>query len=338
MKKILTILRSLRFYQVLSAILFVLLLWLGQDEVLDWLSDRYPMAGNVVVEPLAPHAKEIKRILSPLKYSAIEHFMDPRTRIVIDKAKRVWGIRNLHLFDDSGAIVLRGGRFGVCGDLSAYVYRRIHPLFPSKHYSIAYLEVAESSFFNREGGTHIILEITEKSSGSVYYLDPSFRKYGSPDLFGGYLPKQRWSQLDFVEEQLTDQYFTLNAGPPVHINNKLLISLYVGDVGGKFDEDNFIVMLGALKRYEYASMPLLVCKNENGQKTVTDFNQHISLLMSRGVYDRLRRRVLQLCQHLEFTDQAPHLDRFAERKASNMHALSLVDTESLAEIIRKAKK
>jgi hypothetical protein len=115
-----------------------------------WLQENTLRTGLLMeVDGSAPHAEEVADLIRPLRYSIAPILLRPDVRIDLDFANRKWHIRNLHRFDDHGRIVLEQGRYGVCGELSAYAYDRLKQIFEPERYALSLIRVAESGFFPR---------------------------------------------------------------------------------------------------------------------------------------------------------------------------------------------
>lgn len=279
------------------------------SDITDWVYDNFfPSVGNVIVEPRAPKAREIKKLIAPLKYTGLGQGLgrskDSRMSISIDFKKHIWALRNVHEFDSNGRIVLRGNS-GLCGDLAAYTYDRVRKLLDPARYAIRFLRVAEVSFFKGDKSSHTVLEITDKQAQPepvVYVLDPAFRRYGSFSTFGTYEPREAYTQPDFVRDRSEDQIFLINTGPPIHIGRRVMLSLYVVPWKGKFDEKNYAILLAGLKRYDYFSKPVLYYVRQEGVTQILEKENDLEEFMIPGHYRQLEERVLALCRNVRYEE------------------------------------
>ncbi|OGW91432.1 MAG: hypothetical protein A3D28_00440 [Omnitrophica bacterium RIFCSPHIGHO2_02_FULL_63_14] len=248
----------------------------------------------------APNSKIVEKIIDPLRYSGYQDFIRPEVSLDIDFKEGVWTLRNIHRFDEQGNVVLNQGRYGVCEDLVAYTYQRVLPHFPAGQYRIRFAEAVESSFFqDASGGSHIILLIADleaERSGAkkVYILDPSLRRYGTPDYFDNYRIVGPAPILDFINARERDSVFQVNHGPPIVINRNAIVNLYVGEEDGKFDRDNYYIRLALTRRYQFARKPLFTIRKRAGRVTVEEENAHKRPLIGLKKYKQLKGSVIRL--------------------------------------------
>lgn len=261
------------------------------------IQEGQPFGTGTVIESRAPFAREIKKIIAPLKYTGLYDFMNPDMYISIDPEKQTWTLQNIHNFDKNGQLILQKNRYGLCGDLAAFAFQKVRPLLDPKRYDVRFLLVSESSYFNTEGGTHIVLDILDRKAypePKRYILDPSFRKYGSTDLFGAYRPIEKFEEMTFVKSRLRGQSFQAGSGPPIHINSRIMLSLYLMPVDGHLDGDNFSLVLSATKRYEYQNNYLFTRLVRNGSAEDFEMNASLRKYLRPGLYEELRDRLIHL--------------------------------------------
>lgn len=292
--------RQLVFYKGLSLALFAGLIFSSAHHVEEYLKGNTSFHPSLKVQADAPHADFVREALKPLRYTGLPDFLRSDVSVSIDFQARAWSLRNIHRFDENGRVILNEGRYGVCGDLAAYAYQKIKPVFGSG-YKIEFLKVADSSFFKPGAGSHIILRIIDLQAGSegsdyrkVYLLDPALRRYGVPELFPDYWPEQTLSELPFAVQKNPDETFVLGEGPPILINRNAFVMLQIKAVDGKFDRDNFRFVLAMKRRYEYSSESLF----EIGKKDGRPFQIEPDIQTSKYVRPATLRKLIKRTANL----------------------------------------
>lgn len=282
------------FLLVVSVIEFLALLILG----FDFVRNHGFELGLPKIESQAPYQKEIKKIIKPLRYSGLQALLRPDVRISLDFQKRSWILHNIHRFDDQGRVVLEEGHYGVCNELSAYVYGKVRPLLGS-NYEIEFVRTAESGFFPIPDGSHVILRIIKPSlfGEHVYILDPSFHRYGSIDKFNDYLFIDTIS-YPFFSESRTDESFNVNNGPPLSIKKNYLLGLIVEEINGKFDQDNFILALTATRRNHYAGRYIFAVRKNSGELQQIENKNLIKMFLEEEEYHQIRQKLVDLFENL----------------------------------------
>lgn len=305
--------RTIRFHRIFLC--FLVVFALAGSLVFAWFQygDFLFPWQRVKIQKGVPYGPQVRDIIKDFRYTSRPVFMRPDVAIELDFENRKWKMRNIHQFDHEGKVLLEEGKYGICGDLAAYTYQKIKPLF-GERYAIEYLQVSESSYFNSSAGTHIVLRIRDLQAplgANVYILDPSFRKYGKPELFDDYLPVAAKKELQFVQDRDPNQTFEVGGGPPILMNRKVLLSLYVLEENGRFDRDNFRFALVAAERYEYVYDPIFTIIKSNGQVRIEEAHHEIAKLLLPGSYHSMR----ELLNRLFF-----QLDRSLERPARDPQA------------------
>lgn len=247
----------------------------------------------------APYSKEIKKIIAPLRYSGLSDLMSPDVHISLDFKKRLWRLHNIHRFDKDGKTILQEGRYGLCGELAAYTYEKIHPLL-NKGYLIEFVRAAESGYFLGPHASHIILRITGRFplTNEIYILDPSFSRYGRIEQFEDYLFFEKTKGLAFVDEQDTDTVFLIDNSTPILIRKQLLIGLVVGENAGIFDKDNFILAITVTRRHKYAGRYIFALRRNKGHREMIEDMGLAKQLLKPGEYTQLRERLIELFEKI----------------------------------------
>lgn len=256
----------------------------------------------------APNSRIVEKVIEPLVYSGYQDFMRPDVSLEMDFLHARWTLKNVHRFDAAGNVVLNEGRYGVCEDLAAYTYQKILPHFPPERYRIEFLEVVESSFFQNETGSrHVILRIADLSAGrtdsgefkKVYVLDPSLRRYGSPDYFENYRPTGSAPIVPFLQARQTDSTFGIDQGPPILINRRAIVNLFVMAEDGRFDRDHFRILLTATRRYNFVRKNLFVIRRSGGRTFYEESDSSVKKVIGKKEYGRLKSTVERLYKDLE---------------------------------------
>jgi hypothetical protein len=216
---------------------------------------------------IAPYAEEVYAVIKNLKYSGIEMLERDDVTLSLDFVNKVWTLHNLHRFDQSGDIILENGTNGTCGELAAYTYKRIKPIFGDK-YEIKFVRSAQSGFFLSEQASHIALYITQKGANprrnKVYIIDPSFHRYGHISEFEDYLFTEFLDTLPFLEKKETDVDREIHSAIPLFLGGDYLLGFAVESNEGKFDRQNFILCLILTKKYNFSGRYLFAIRNNNG--------------------------------------------------------------------------
>jgi hypothetical protein len=291
---------QLAFYRRLSLALLIFALPAYGLVGIRWLREHGHTTGVVDIQGNPPHAKEIRRLLAPLRYSITPILMRKDFSIGLDYQAKRWSLRNLHQFDPGGNIILEGGRYGVCGQLAAHVRHQLSSILDPARFSVGFIRVAESGFFPAYITEHFALEIVDRSTDppTEYILDPSLKRYGEKNRFEEYMSLKGLSTLSFLDTKSADQTFRVGSGTPVEITRQHLVVLSVERQDGVFDPDNFRIVLVAFHRYHYLAHPLIILRCRAGQKDVLEYPDTVRKVFEPGQFDLLKRRLLELFHQL----------------------------------------
>lgn len=245
-------------------------------------------------EEPAPLYSKVMKIIEPLSYSGLQPLLHPDVSLEIDFKKQIWLIRNIHHFDAEGKIILDSNRYGLCGELAAYVAGKIRPLF-KENYKIQFARVAESGFFLNPEASHIVVLLTETNprQPATYIIDPSFHRYGNLEDYDDYLVFETNDFLTFLESKLTDTFYRAGHGTPILIENEHLISLAIEKSEGNFDQDNFTLAILATRRYKYSGRYLLALRNIAGKTELFENKSLAREILTNEEYELLRKRLFQ---------------------------------------------
>jgi hypothetical protein len=83
--------------------------------------------------------------------------------------------------------------------------------------------------------------------------------------------------LSFVKDRSRDVSFNVDQAIPLYIKNDFLLSFSVTSVDGKFNRDNFIFVISAIRRYKFAGRDIVVIGRRN--KEFEDFEDRSMLNM-----------------------------------------------------------
>lgn len=296
------LIRQVRFYQMVSLVLVIAALVLARlwqqhrstavDE--PGFGDRY--------DPSAPQADAIKPIVSPLRYSFMPVLHRSSVRLDIDVKNDLWRLRNIHLYDEKGNLLLEEGRYGLCGDLAAHTFSRIRPILEAD-YLIRFVRATESSYFPAPLNTHYVLSIIDQRNPErVYILDPTFRRYGPLQSFDDYLFFEHLPTLRFMDRRETDHIEIVNRAVPVLIERNVKLSLIVMLENGRFDGSNFSI--GILSTLRNTYMPRTVYKVgvRNGIRFREEKPAEARLLAGFPEYEQLKSRADQFLDGILMTN------------------------------------
>lgn len=268
------------------------------------LSKLYPELNNFVRERETtkeiPHFAEVMKIIQPLRYSGIQTITKPEVYITMNYAKQSWCIYNIHSFDQEGHIILQENRYGLCGDLAGYVYRKIKPLFGNQ-YSIEFARVAESGYFLTPRDSHVALLLNENKNGytNTFIIDPSFNRYGDIEEYGDYLIYSTSDKLAFEEEKSRNRDFKAGDGIPILINNNFLLTLSIERIKEKFDKDNFAIAITATKRYKFSGRYVIVFLKKDGNVETYENKWLIETILNQNEYLSLRNKISEIFEKLQ---------------------------------------
>lgn len=281
---------ELHIFEFLSLILTVVLLL----TLFIWARWYYVTGSyHVQMDRRAPYYKEVREVIDPLRYSFLPVVLRPDFRMALDFQSKTWCLYNMNRFDKNGKIMLENGRYGICGQLAAYTYDKIRPIF-SSGYKIEFVRVSESGYFINYA-SHIILYITNPGEGPEgYILDPSFHRYGKRSDLAEYLFLERLPSLPFVEQKTADDTASIGVIMPIGIERDFLIGMSVDGQDAKFDENNYFLLITAIHRNTYIGQPIFAFRKNNGQKESFENKTLGKAIMGKADYQKFRGRIEQI--------------------------------------------
>ena len=233
-----------------------------------------PCVGRCDLSPVPPFYDAIMKIIDPLQYSGFEVMVKPQVVLSVDFDKWTWTLHNIHEYDSQGGIILEKGRFGLCAELATFLFEKIKSLLDGR-YEVKFAMVTESGFFSAGQSNHIVLLLVDKSDNQVYLIDPSFHKYARMKDLPEYHVLNIQDTLSFVKDRSRDVSFGVDQAIPLYIKNDVLLSFSVTSVDGKYDRDNFILVISANRRYKFAGRDIVVIGRRN--KEFEDFEDRSML-------------------------------------------------------------
>ncbi len=234
-----------------------------------------------------PYYYEIKKIIGDIKYSGFQTLARPEVNLSIDFKNKKWILKNLHRLDAQGHVYLEEGHYGLCGQLSDYVYRKVKPLFGDR-YSILFVHSAESGYFLGPRSSHYVLKITEQARPSnVYIIDPSFGRYGRLEDFADYLFYDANDRIYFENDAVLES----PSGLPVLITKGFIVDLSVENTDDKFDPLNFSMTLSATRQYHFSGRYIFALRVKEGNIQWFEDKELAAWLVGNEVYKKLRTRL-----------------------------------------------
>lgn len=237
------------------------------------------------------------KIIDPLEYSGVPVMVKPQVSLSLDFDKGIWILHNIHEYDNQGVIILEEGRYGLCAELATFLFEKIKPMLDGR-YEVKFAMVTESGFFANGQSNHIVLLLVDKSEGQVYLIDPSFHKYARMKDLPEYHVLNVQDTLSFEKDKSHDVSFRVDQAIPLYIKNDFLLSFSVTSVDGKFDKDNFIFVISAIRRYKYAGRDIVLIGRRN--KVFEDVQDQVLLtnLLTpqeiRILFDKLKSWIEQV--------------------------------------------
>ena len=244
--------------------------------VLAILMASRPCVGLCDPLPPPPLYDAIMKIMAPLEYSGVPVMVKPQVDLIVDFKSWKWALRNIHEYDSQGGVILEQGRFGLCAELATFLFEKIKPLLGGR-YEVKFAMVAESGFFSAGQSNHIVLLLVDRSDHQVYLIDPSFHKYARMKDLPEYHVLNIQDTLSFVKDRSRDVSFSVNQAIPLYIKNDVLLSFSVTSVDGRYDRNNFIFVISAMRRYKFAGRDIVVIGRRN--KEFEDFEDRSMLNM-----------------------------------------------------------
>lgn len=245
-----------------------------------------------------PYYDKVMDILSPLEYSGIMDMMKPDVDLKIDFKNKNWTLTNIHEFDNEGFILLDHDRYGLCGELAAYVYKRIVP-FMSDRFDIFLLKVSESGFFLRPHSTHIILVLFDKTTHERFFIDPSFRRYGKEEDFNDYQFFEGANIKTHLASLQRDVTLGADVEAPLLIRKNFLLCLSIESSDNNFDENNFAIAITANKRHEYSGRYVFALRKQNGKKLHFKNELLLSELLTNEEAEKIFSKVTEWFQKID---------------------------------------
>ncbi len=255
-----------------------------------------------------PYEEEIRMFLDSLEYSALEDLSGKDAYITLDFENELWTLNNIFSYDTDGKLANTRTRRGVCTELCQATYEFIKKLFGDE-YRISFLKGNENIFFSSEGGvgpTHYVIKVTPPDSfwgkRESLIIDPSYKIYDYLGKVQGYTFSEEMDSIDVFRNKAR------NITLPVGINYPLLLleekdymlSLVAKKVDGKFNEENYSLVVFATKKALSESTPLILFVVRNGEFTAVKDDELIKQILDIQTARNLIDTVFSLFDKLPF--------------------------------------
>lgn len=250
----------------------------------NWMEEPEELRGKVHL----PHRDEVMAIMEKLSYSGLQALVKPTVNVSIDFDHATWTLQNIHQFDAQGNVMLDEGRYGLCGELSDYVYRKLVTIFGDK-YTFLFSRVTDVGYFLNPRSSHTVIQIKNKENpNEIFIVDPAFARYGTLEDFGNYVFHQTIERMQFLK----DQAFEVPSATPVLINRHSIIDLGVEGTDGKFDRNNFTIALSATKQYYFTEKYIFAIRLKDGKIQKFENTILADWLIERQKYMKLRNKIV----------------------------------------------
>lgn len=241
-----------------------------------------------------PYAAEVNKVINPLLYSGVPMFADKDVYLTLDFDKKIWTLHNMHMFNDKDELILRGDKYGTCGELAAYTATKIRPIFEND-YNIVFVRASQSGYFLSPRASHVVLRITKKiNNQEIYILDPSFHKYGPMDEFEDYLFFEDNAKLDFVENKMADINQPFNVLIPLIIRKDYLVGFTVENKNSKLYQKYFVLGLTLTKKYNYAGRYLFALRYADGDTEIFENKTLAREILNEQEWSILKQKIIEL--------------------------------------------
>lgn len=255
---------------VLTAALIIILGWFISDRlgIMELLFPRkdVPTVSASRHGPL-PLQEFVFSLVRPLEYSGLEALWGPDVTLRVDFSQRTWTLKNFRQYDEKGELLLAGGRFGLCAELTAYVFQKLRPVL-GERYLLEFAWVSEPEFFGTLESRHIILTITDPVNREAFMLDPSFHRYGRPGVFPRYVFYEARDTLATIRDRERDVTFKIGETMPLVIRSGVLVVFSVDPANGVLDPKNISLTVSALGRRSPSGRHLFAVYKESGKVDV----------------------------------------------------------------------
>jgi hypothetical protein len=195
-------------------------------------------------DKILPFSDDIQTLMNHMEYSGFAAWARPDVALRIDFERRKWTLTNIHRFDANGRFILDEGRYGLCGEMAASLHQDLKSRLGDR-YDLTFVQAIEPDFFMGPQSSHMVLSLFDKASKTRYFIDPSFRKYGTPQTFDRYRFIDQKETLSFLKDHTADVSFDLGQAWPFFIRNDWIFAFALVSIDGKFDRDNFLLSITA---------------------------------------------------------------------------------------------
>ena len=260
------------------------------------IADKSLSAPATASEKL-PFQETVLRLIEPLQYSVFPAMLDPEVMLKVDFSKRVWMLKNFRHYNEKGELLLADGRYGLCAELATYVYQHLKPLL-GEQYFLEFARATEPDFFDTLQSNHIILVISDRSSGEIFMLDPSFHRYGKPGAFSNYVLHSAKDVLGAFQKNDRDVTYHVGDAMPLLIRNNSLLVFSVEPVKGVLDRQNIVLAISARRRQSSSGRYLFALRKEAGKVEALREEPVLEHLLSSEERTQLAQKLFSWMQGL----------------------------------------
>jgi hypothetical protein len=241
-------------------------------------------SSNVWAQPAEglslPYQEEIQAMLNQIEYSGFEVLKNPEVTLDMDYEKGTWTLHNIHHYDAQGDILLDQGKYGLCAELSTYVYEKLEKVVDLQKYYLRLAMVTEPRFFTTTESNHIVVLINDKQTDVTYLIDPSYRIYRPLSDLSGYQIIGIEDALTFTKKKTRDVVLKVNQARPLFIRDDLLLSLSVTSVDDQYNKENFLFVVTANKKGKKEGANIMVVGRYKGEMQSYESRQFLEVFLS----------------------------------------------------------
>ena len=165
-------------------------------------------------------------------------------------------------------------------------------------YVVKFAMVTESGFFSTGQSNHIVLILVDKFNQQPYLIDPSFHKYARMKDLHEYHVLSIQDTLSFVKDQSHDVSFGVDQAIPLYIKRDFLLSFAVTSVDGKFDKDNYILVISANRRNVFSGQDIVMIGRHNNDFEDYENKAMLEVLLTpqeiRTLFDKIKTWMVQI--------------------------------------------
>lgn len=252
-----------------------------------------------------PHREKVESFLNSLNYSALENLSRDDFSIKLDFEYGIWTMKNIFSYDEKGKLANIESRSGMCAELSQVTYEFIKPLFEDSH-RIVFLRGNEESFFSagsEAGATHYLIKLLPKDddgSSKALAIDPSFGIYDYVNQLEGYAFVAKMPAIDLFADGSRDLTLWADTSYPILFlkDAGYMLSLAARRVDDKYDENNFALVISAVKEGGETGEPLFALMMRGGEFFAFKNREFVQKILDGQAAERISNILLSLFEGL----------------------------------------